>query len=647
VAESKWRKPWIACQWLLVAAGVCLLVWTLVQQRPKLEYNRAAWHSWDGFVALSFTDISRRAVAPDVSPRKLAELLETLQKAGYQTITLEDAASFLAGEAPLPDKALLLLFEGARRETFLTVTPLLRRLGYAATLCLPTSYLYAGGRFYLSEEDLKRVIQEPHWQLASMGHRAISRIPLDEQGTEGHFLTRRIWSGNRLEEERDFLKRVADDYLQAIEVFQRIKGDTVPAYLFPYADAGQSRLSDPLAYEINYKAVSSLHRMAFLGSREPFNGPASNPHSLTRLRVSAEWNGGHLLAGLEQARVARAATPVALEPEAWKTTEGVAIEGGQMKLDAGAIAWLRGSDGWSDLEVKAVLEVGDGGLGALHARHDGPRSYVSLTIGRERLALMQKTPGNRATTLARAANIDPASATQKLRLRIRGNRAWFSSENETGEEPTPLSGVSRYGLVGLACLEGSITIRSLEVNPIRPSYIVGRSFRNLTASERETATTLVPYLSSSTDPVGYREFTEDVIAAAATGVFTAPLILNQEGEPASAWLALLQDPLVKPLIQTVAVAGTGDSLAVEFRKAGYAILRIVSTDEALAFAASARPGKDKLILQGTPSETAHVLERLRYWLPPERLVAHLPEGNGRLRVGTLLEPLMFDSESRP
>jgi peptidoglycan/xylan/chitin deacetylase (PgdA/CDA1 family) len=650
VSESKWRKPWIACQWLIVAACACFLVWTLIQRSPKLDYQRTTWHSWEGFAALSYADISRGAVPPDVSPKRLAQQLETLKNAGYKTVTLEDAASFLAGEAPLPEKALVLLFEGARRETFLTVTPLLRRLGYTASLCLPTSYLAAGGRFYLSEDDFRKITREPHWQLASMGHKAITRIPLDEKGTEGHFLTRRIWTGGQAEKESDFLKRVADDYLRAVEVLQRINGGSVTAYLFPYADAGQSRASDPLAYELNYRAVSSLHRLAFLGSRQAFNGPAANPHSLTRLRVSGEWDGPYLLRRLEQSRISRPTPATVLEPELWNMTEGARFEGGDIRLDSGAMAWLRGSDLWPDVQIQAVIQTSDDSLGAFYVRHDGPRNHVSLTVSRDALALQEKVPGNRVTILSRLGNPDPGRAEYQIRLQTKGKRAWFSYGEEAAGRPTPLSGQLQRGVIGVASLQGSVTIRNLNIRPIRPVYVVGKPFRSLTASEREAATTVMPPLPFPDNPADPdRAFVEDLMAAASHGLFTAPLLLNEEKRPAAAWLEVLQTGILKPLIHSVTVRGTADGLAGDLRKAGYRVFRIVSPEEALVCAVDGKSGNDTFLLHGDPSEMGAALQQLLYSMPPERLAACLPEGGVPPRIGAVMGPPIsgFMTEGRP
>ncbi len=128
-------KRWINfSQWLALVALVAGVVWMVVRPSPPVDYAPDTWSNWDGFMAISYAGVTKKggsSVYP--SSENLAGHFEALRAAGYHTITPEDVQAFLERREPLPDKALLILFEGARKETFIRTHPVLRRLGMRAT----------------------------------------------------------------------------------------------------------------------------------------------------------------------------------------------------------------------------------------------------------------------------------------------------------------------------------------------------------------------------------------------------------------------------------------------------------------------------------------------------------------------------------
>jgi peptidoglycan/xylan/chitin deacetylase (PgdA/CDA1 family) len=90
---------------------------------PVLAYERIA---------------SRPESSRTVSAAAFEEQMRFLQSQGYHPVTLDQLLEFMDFQAPLPQQAVVLTFDGADKEIFGLVSPILRRLQFPATLFVDT-----------------------------------------------------------------------------------------------------------------------------------------------------------------------------------------------------------------------------------------------------------------------------------------------------------------------------------------------------------------------------------------------------------------------------------------------------------------------------------------------------------------------------
>lgn len=176
------KKTFNLIQWVGLAVLAMAILWLTLRPSPPIDYKPDTWTNWDGFMAVSYTGVTRGGNSVYVSSKTLVSHLEAFHKAGYHTITPADALAFLQGRAPLPDKALLILFEGARKETSMRALPALRRFGMQATLCVPATSPEGGGESCLMDRDIRKLSLLPQWSIASMGYDAANSMVISAVG---------------------------------------------------------------------------------------------------------------------------------------------------------------------------------------------------------------------------------------------------------------------------------------------------------------------------------------------------------------------------------------------------------------------------------------------------------------------------------
>jgi hypothetical protein len=627
------RKLFVGFQWAIVLAFVAFLVYMLVRPEPQPDYEPETWKSWKGFYALAYTGVADKEGGPYVTRKQLARQLDALHEAGYRTITPEDAAAFLEGRAPLPPKALLLLFEGGRKDSFLRATPELREVGYIAALCIPTEVTRRWGAFYLKKDDLKRVAKLSHWRLCSMGHAGTLPISVDASGVKGHFLSDREWLGERVEDDAAFRHRVEQDYDTAARVLEGVNDGPVAAYVYPYADWGAAPDSESFAARVNRDAVSAHHRIAFAHVGDAFNAFGADPFGLARLRVSSQWDAARLLAELESYSPRTEAVSMEHDRGFWTFSGPVDAGAAELVLEPAAAAWVRGSDAWTDVDVAATVGIDSGGIGAIYARHSGPRSYVRLVLTGDGVQLQERV-GDRTRTLAgKAVDISPGSP-HSLRLRVKGRRAWVWLDEEPIGGPLPVAGVTEHGRVGVGGQGAKTTVSRFAALPIRADFVFADRFSSLSAGQQQDAiAVLAPWFAQGSATGLSDEQQTDALKAAAAGVETIPVVNVVEGIGAAAADALAGElagavggPVLGRLVTRFAVREPGTVLANALRARGYQIIHVASPEQAIALAEAGRvPPDDLLLIDGPEGDILGAIDRLLHFVPATHIIAAVAE----------------------
>jgi peptidoglycan/xylan/chitin deacetylase (PgdA/CDA1 family) len=631
------KKLSILSQWLVVAALLGFVGYVLWRPTPRPDYAPETWRNWDGVTVLSYAGIARRESPGYPSVKRLEAQLSALQAAGYRTVHPEDVQAFLEGLAPLPEKALLLIFEGGRKEAFIRATPVLQRTGFSAVMAVPTTVMNQWGGFYVKRRDVARVSRLPQWQIGSMGHRAIERLPDDGPAEAGRFLAQRIRHPGEAESSDAFRDRIAADYAQSAQLLEKATGRPPILYLYPFAEAGQHPGADPLAEAANRDAVTRHFGLAFVGGSNPFNGPGSDPWTLTRLRVPGDWTPEQLVRELAASQPRHRAQDGVGQAASWIVEREGRVRDSTLQLSSGALAWLRGTDAWADVDVRADMTVDAGGSAALYARYTGPRSWLRVTVNSEELRLQERL-GDRLLTLHRRPAAAAPQTVRLLRLRVRNNRAWVWLDDGPVAENVPVSPESRRGRVGLGSDGGALRVAGFAARPLPSRWVIAHSIRRVSEEERDQVQAILPTWFRTTDhePAVAQTAQQDLLQTAVAGIRTLPVLTGGaalDADRAHAWASAIDAEIiradVKMLVPTLAVEGPAFTLAADLRNLGYRVAHVLSPAEALRDGrAIAQVTPDEVIVvngRGTQAEEA--LAGLLREVPPSRLALREVDGS--------------------
>jgi hypothetical protein len=625
------KKLLLVLQWVVLLGFLGVVLYFAFKPRPPVVYDPAAWKSWDGFFVLSYAGITSDDDPAYVAPRRLEEQLRSLRDAGYQTIKLSDALAYLQGKAPLPDKALLLLFEGGRRDSFLRATPILEKLGFLGNMCIPTKTTRSWGTFFLNQGQIQKICQHPNWDLVSMGDQAIEHIAIDAEGDQGHFLSHRQWLGANSEDDEAFRRRLANDYLQATEFLTRACSRPVIAYLYAYADTGTGAGSDPMAADINRVAVEGSYLMAFTRADNPFNGPRSDRYALTRLRVRGDLDGPHLMS--ELAKYAPREQPVTGigSRDSWQLVNGPQMEDGAIRLPVGSWAWLRGTDNWRNVDVQVRGKLGPGALALVYAREAGPEAYLRLAVTDQEVTLQERL-GRTMQTLARQRLAKPLGPAFTMRLWVKGNRAWAWVNEVPVMQAAPLTPATAMGRVGVGAQEGQVLVEDVTATPLPDIFLFAESYRQLPPDLKEKTRALIPPWFPAPGPVQLEaQCRSEALQAAAGGVEIIPALAENpqftSATPAG-WAAEVATALnslgLKALVTTLAVPYGYEPLTAALEREGFGTILVLPARQALQLKPEdLSQMRQPLLLDGPEIETRAALERLLHFVAANRLIIRL------------------------
>ncbi len=624
------KKVFVLFQWFVVTLIVVGYAWYLLRPKPEPEREPEAWHSWKGFYAVSYEGITRDEDPRYVSPGRLNEQLGALHGAGFKTITPGDVLRFYREGTPLPEKAVLLIFEGGRKDSLIRSTPILQHFGYSAVMAVPTFVTDEWGHHQVKEGDIGKIAGMDHWTLASMGHDANKTIAIDESRLEGHFLSNRKWHKGRRETEEEFARRVTEDYRTAAELLTT--GGAPPLlYLYPFADPGTGRLADPMAAQLNRQVVRDYHQLAITGSGDPFNGLRDNPYHLTRLRARGDWTGEDLLAEIERFSPNLTSVDYISTGERWFAEGPVAEREGGVRIAPDGRVLLRGSSDWMDARIRFSWQLRGDGLACLYLRFAGPHAYIRLTSSAEGMRIQERLY-NQMHTVAWHPYTEGPTNRHTVEVRIKRNRLWVSCDGTAVIDPAPVSRTVDHGKIQFIHEdEGAVTLYDFEAEALPPLYLVGPALLELPDDVRRRVTYWVPPWFGMEERPEFdlsRSRRDAVLAAAAEGIAAIPRInpageldLQQVEAVMSELRAVRDDPLMGALIDSIAVSGYHPKLIEACRAEAVQIVSIISPETALSIAESPPDPAPGILLITEGPQQREALEALMYHIPAHHLVA--------------------------
>jgi len=172
---------------------------------PRKSWNPAGVYA-DGYQlvpVLAYHDIGPQAKGRLVLPAKaFAEQMRYLRANNYRVITLAELHEFLQLKRQLPRRAVVLTFDDGYRSFLTNAYPVLKELGFTATLFVYTDYI-GTGRNALGWDDLARLTAEG-FQVEghTKSHGDLRRQPGESEADHGRRLRSELESAQRLFQQR-------------------------------------------------------------------------------------------------------------------------------------------------------------------------------------------------------------------------------------------------------------------------------------------------------------------------------------------------------------------------------------------------------------------------------------------------------------
>ncbi|GAA2524503.1 polysaccharide deacetylase family protein [Pilimelia columellifera] len=205
-----------------------------------------------------------------VSRQTFAEHLAALRAAGYETVRLDDIDAMLSGErVDLPDRALLLTFDGGSLTDWTTVDPMLATYGYSAVAFVPTGRIVQPGTpsTYLSTRQLGRLRDTGRWEFGSRSHALDTMAPVP--GNIRPALTHRLVDDGGWETIEQWRARVRADLDRSQQQLRSGVGGPATAFAYPFGDWGLTANDPKIRAELSDLLAEAGFRFAFVGEGVP------------------------------------------------------------------------------------------------------------------------------------------------------------------------------------------------------------------------------------------------------------------------------------------------------------------------------------------------------------------------------------------
>lgn len=196
-----------------------------------------------------------------ISPQRFAQHMQALARTGWQAVTIDNFIAWLGGTVELPEKSFLLTFDDGFLGVYEHAAPVLRELGWPATVFLVTALL--------GQRDVWCQREDPSANLYPLLARAEIEAMRD-QGFSFHSHSRTHVDLSQLPDE--LLRAELGDSRAELEV---ILGCAAPYVAYPYGRINDRVLQ--IAREVGYEAGFSVET--------GFNRPGQPLMKIRRLDV--------------------------------------------------------------------------------------------------------------------------------------------------------------------------------------------------------------------------------------------------------------------------------------------------------------------------------------------------------------------------
>jgi peptidoglycan/xylan/chitin deacetylase (PgdA/CDA1 family) len=354
---------------------------------PVLAYDRVAARPGEG------------ALQAD----RVSEHLEALRAAGFRPISLRQVRDAYRGGAALPERPILLTFDGGHLSTYEAVDPILRRMRWPAAMFIDPRLQEERHSTYVYWDRLRRMVDSGLWDIGTVG-----RWPETARVIESRLAGYQVLG----------LARRAAEASPAV-------GSATP----------------PLAFESGLFGV---------------NDASADPLRLLRVRVRRGWSGAELVDrltfSLSAPDAAESGAPLPVPPDRWVPTIGRLEAAGDVVTLSGsprAEAWLAGGEWTRDFVLEAEVRPEAGPFWIVQQAFGSREQW--RWGGTERAVYLERLrPGAPIDVVSRLEIPSRPGTWHSLRVIKRGSGVWVEWDGAPLPDTPRGVGARWRGQVGLS-----------------------------------------------------------------------------------------------------------------------------------------------------------------------------------------------------
>jgi peptidoglycan/xylan/chitin deacetylase (PgdA/CDA1 family) len=299
-----------------------------------------------------------------------------LKRAGFETISIQDLYDYLQTGMNLPPKPVIVTFDDGRIDSFKSADPVLKALGYKATMFVIGRYTIQNERqkYYLSIKDIEKMQESGRWDIQAHSYDGHSSYPISPTQDDGHFFSHKQWlaSEDRLETNAEFTNRIRNDMEMVKVGLEKILEKPVVGFAYPYGDFGQNHTNYSGAKNANLEISKDYYKMSFFQT-DQVSRYSSNYYTkqhaldeiflIKRMSVDTGWTGQQLLDSLNTSMAKKIPyTDNFTRNNGWTSYWGdIKLESNDLiisttKEETGATVILDGSRLWENYTLQATVE---------------------------------------------------------------------------------------------------------------------------------------------------------------------------------------------------------------------------------------------------------------------------------------------------
>lgn len=448
----------------------------LVDKFSKNDRSATAETHGRSIPALLYHGVVADSDGGDINLERFYDHMLTLHKNGWRTITLQEFDRFIRGEIQLPDRSFLLTFDDARKDSYYPVDPILKALGYNAVMYVISGQsLRDESSYYLTTNELRRMIDSGRWEIESHGRDSHDNYKIDRDGTKGMFFANKLWLENeeRLETREEYEERVMADLKNAKADLEKAFGKPILSFAFPFGNFGHTQSNFPEAKAILLEATKSIYSYAMHQTGADFgytqNMAGDTSHMKRRFYMEEKWDGGDLLAAMENGREKTLPYSDTLNADrGWLYNWGrFTVESGALDIfgkdSQGSSGILDGSQFWENYTATADVEWVSGGSGAIITRFKNSDNYLFCNFATNGIRMIQRKDGIERVIRGSVAPIALEGRNFSIGMKVDGNRAQCLMNGIVVLDRASIEGAPAKGGVGFKTWDPEVNTSHLQI----------------------------------------------------------------------------------------------------------------------------------------------------------------------------------------